>query len=103
MAIEIKNMKHGFINEKLNIRVDRASILGNPYQLYHESERDNICQRYETHFLRNIKENPSFRAQVNKLIELYKQHGKLNLYCWCSPKQCHAETIRDYIYYIVQY
>ena len=101
MAIEIKNIKHGFTDEKLNIRVDRVSILGNPYRLYHESERNDVCQRYEAYFQRSIKENPLFRTQIDKLVELYKQHGKLNLYCWCTPKQCHAEIIRDYIYSVI--
>jgi len=35
------------------------------------------------------------RNELNRLYRLYKQYGCLKLYCWCAPKRCHAETIRD--------
>ncbi len=36
-------------------------------------------------------------CELSVLQTLYQEHGKLRLFCWCSPKKCHAETIRDYI------
>ncbi len=27
--------------------------------------------------------------------DLLAKHGKLVLVCWCAPKPCHAEIIRD--------
>ena len=32
-----------------------------------------------------------------KLLRLYEKHGTLNLFCWCFPKRCHSETIKEYI------
>ena len=97
MAIAIKNLRSGFPGGKADVRVDRASIFGNPYRLYGESNRAGVCEKYEVYFRQKLAKCPSFKAEVDKLIDLYKQHNALNLYCWCAPKQCHAETIRDYI------
>jgi len=103
MSIEIKNLKGGFPCGETNIRVDRASVLGNPYRLSNESERNSVCEKYKMYFKSRMTENPLFKAEVDRLVNLYKQHGKLNLYCWCVPKRCHAETIRDYILDVIQF
>ena len=40
-------------------------------------------------------------SSVMKMIEmghlrsLLKEHGKLVLACWCVPRRCHAEVIRE--------
>jgi len=97
MAITIKNLRSGFPGGKADVRVDRVSIFGNHYRLQGGSNRAGVCEKYEVYFRQKLAKCHSFKAEVDKLINLYKQHNELNLYCWCAPKQCHAETIRDYI------
>jgi hypothetical protein len=35
--------------------------------------------------------------ELKRLIDIYKKHGRLRLFCWCAPKKCHAETIKELI------
>lgn len=91
--IEICNLRKEKPTHPYDIRVDRQSVLGNPFYMRDESERDKVCDEYEEYFYRRLKDC----ATMQRVIDCYKEYGKLRLFCWCSPKRCHAETIKDYI------
>jgi hypothetical protein len=94
--IEIVNMKtykgEGF-------KVDRTTPLGNPYFMKDETQRDKCCIDYKKYFYSCVNNSlyPLFNTYLYELIAHYKQHKTLTLKCWCAPKQCHAETIKEYI------
>lgn len=95
--IEIKNLREEKPKEVYDIKVDRTSVLGNPFFMKDESERDKVCDKYETYFINQMFENEKFKDEFGRLLKIYQTEGKLNLYCWCYPKRCHAETIAKYI------
>lgn len=97
--IEIKNMRISKPNNDLwDFRVDRASPVGNPFYMRDESERDTVCEKYETYFYEQLeKNNVKFIEYLQMMLRALKQYGKLNLYCWCAPKRCHAETIKRWL------
>ena len=97
--ITIKNLRtEKFDNTKeYNVRVDRASVLGNPFRMSCEAQRDEVCNMYEEYFKNMMKTNMQFLNEVRRLYKLHKQYGQLNLYCWCAPKRCHAETIKKFL------
>lgn len=80
-----------------DIRVDRKSVLGNPYYMKDESLRDEVCKKYEIYFKDKIKNDEVFRKEVWRLINVYRKYGKMRLFCWCAPKRCHSETIKKFI------
>ena len=41
--------------------------------------------------------NQDFYMYLKTLLDTYKQYGKLNLFCWCAPKRCHAKIIKEVI------
>ena len=93
--IKIKNLRTDSIEHVYDVKVDRSSPLGNPFFMRSESERDLVCNNYEQWLLEQItNKNRLVCDELNRLYKLLKTHGKLNLFCWCSPKRCHAETIR---------
>ena len=108
MSIVIKNMH----KEKPNtdaypwqVRVDSVSPLGNPYHSavsYDESQRAYAIYMYEGYLSKQIGSctmddpTPAYH-ELMRLIRLHDTYGKLELYCWCSPKPCHAEVIKNYI------
>lgn len=100
--ITIKNLRYEKPTQPYQVRVDRTSILGNPYYMRDESHRDEVCDKYKLYFKEQLKTNISFRKEVERLITIHKQYGKLELFCWCAPKRCHAETIRAFINYYLQ-
>ena len=95
--ITIKNLRNEKCTQPWDVRVDRQSVLGNPFYMKYESQRDKVCDEYEKWlhnklFIRNI--DKSIIHEMNRLWQIYKKYGKLNLFCWCAPKRCHAETIK---------
>ena len=80
-----------------DVRVDRKTIFGNPFRIEDESLRDDALDKYQAYFYERIKKDLEFRNEAERLLRLYEKYGTLNLFCWCFPKRCHSETIRDYI------
>jgi len=96
-GIQIKNLRVERPKEEWEIKVDRSSILGYPFPMNGEAERDAVCDQYEEYFRRKVREDAKFKEEVDRLIALWQKHGKLSLFCWCAPKRCHSETIKKFI------
>lgn len=94
--IEIKNLRNTRPSQPWDVRVDRQSVLGNPFHMHSESERDKVCDAYKACFVSSMQD-PNFRKEFWRIYRIYMKYGKLNLFCWCAPKRCHAETIRKYL------
>lgn len=80
-------------------RVDRATVLGNPFVMSATQSRDQVCELYITHLnwqYRNL-DSPVHHA-INALVTRYDAGENIVLGCWCAPERCHAESIRDLIY-----
>ena len=98
MPIEIKNLRTEKMSAKpWDVRVDRKSVLGNPFVMKNECQRDEVCEKYKVHFDKMVATNAAFQKVLSLLVETYKEYNQLNLFCWCTPKRCHAETIREYV------
>lgn len=102
------NLRYNKPTELYDFKVDRTSIVGNPFQISKETHlslamcRDTVCDKYDIYFPEAMKNDPKFSNYIAHLIIRYKQFNKLRLFCWCAPKRCHAETIRNYILREVQ-
>lgn len=96
--IEIVNLRNNKLKYKYDFRCDRESPLGNPYNLKSEEFRNDVCDKYETWFYQQIEnKNLEVIDYINELRESYNKYGKLRLFCWCTPKRCHVETIKKYL------
>ena len=95
--ITIKNLRREKPKYAFDVKVDRSSILGNPYYMKVESQRDLVCQKYKLYFEKMLKADKDFQIELLRLLAIYETFGELNLFCWCAPKRCHAETIREYL------
>lgn len=65
------------------VYVGRGSKWGNPFKLVEDGDRATVCRCYEKHYVPN---KPSILGDVASLA------GKV-LGCYCSPEQCHADTL----------
>lgn len=102
MSIEIMNLKNSKPEQPYDVKVDRSSVLGNPFGMSYRDEeftRDKVCEKYEKWF--NEKLNLTCDQQVIRellrLSDLHWRYRRLRLFCWCAPLRCHAEIIRKYI------
>lgn len=95
--IKIGNIRTYKKDNSIPIKIDRSSVLGNPFYMQNESKRDFVCEQYETYFKDKIKNNDVyFINELNRIYEICIKND-VTLLCWCSPKRCHGETIKRYI------
>lgn len=97
--ISIKNLRGGVkLTEAWQVRVDRSSVLGNPFDMCHdERRRDEVCDKYVAYFEQQRKCNEAFVNELRRLYCIHRHYGKLELFCWCAPRRCHAETIKAFL------
>lgn len=93
---KIGNLRKG---EK-GIRVDRSSgsPLGNPFYLAdanNDKQRKAVIDSFRAWFIKH-KEDLKVKEELDR-IRLLHEKGDVTLICWCSPKPCHAEVIRDFL------
>jgi len=93
VSIEILNMKQESPTHPYDFRVDRDSPLGNCFRMKGEEGRDVCCGEYADYFPTLLQNKVAYSYFI-LLLNAYKKHGKLRLFCWCAPLRCHAETIR---------
>lgn len=79
----------------------RGSPVGNPFKINDygsQVERDNVINKYKDWLMSKIDKNDkSILSYLNKMIDHYKKHEILKLECYCYPKKCHCEILRDII------
>lgn len=87
------------------IYVGRPSIFGNPYSHTSEEATEDLSgrqvaiEKFRVHLNKKMQEKGSPLArEVLRLARRVRMGEDLKLVCWCAPKPCHAEVIREYIY-----
>jgi Domain of unknown function (DUF4326) len=108
MAIFIHNLRTEQLpNDSRHVYVGRAnsrrrlegSSLGNPFKPSRDMPRPEAIERYRE-YLNQLREaeipNDGSIARLVTLVHLTRlaASGDLHLYCWCSPKPCHADVIK---------
>ena len=98
----------------------RVSVLGNPFHMFHESERTAVVAAFREylHQVANQGANPvevvpglaeKYNVQVSGMwkrpsreqvmAELAKLEAmfEVKLLCWCAPLACHCDVIKAYL------
>lgn len=102
MTITIMNLRNTKPTEPYDFYIDRRSPLGNKFPMKDESERDEVCEKYEEWFNKmknssSIIKNAPRSKLVNEMLTALKKYGQVRLFCWCAPKRCHGDTIKKYL------
>ena len=98
MEIEIYNLRNSKPIEVYDFYIDRRSPVGNPFELADEKHRDRVCALYDTYFYDQLElGDTEFNRYVAAIDHALKTHGLVRLFCWCEPKRCHGETIKNYL------
>ena len=87
--------------------IGRPSTLGNPFTHLTTSTTKNIIivksrkeaiDKYNKYFYEKIEDNDMFfMAELEQIEKIGEKHGKVNLVCWCAPKLCHGNVIKEYL------
>ena len=89
--------KYQPIKNEILIKIDRSSVLGNPFIMDKESERNEVCRMYVTYFDQQVKIDGDFRNEIIRIYRLAKEGKNIALACWCAPKQCHGDYIKQFV------
>ena len=84
-----------------SVYVGRPSLLGNPFEMCCEKDRNNVIKEYRLWLGKQFENNSLVWKEIEKLSFRIKNGEKLNLQCYCSPKPCHADVIKSAILYIL--
>jgi hypothetical protein len=107
-VIRVINLRNYKLNEgEVLVKIDRSSALGNPFYMSNESQRDLVCDKYETYFdtiTSNYLNSASkisdkdmrFMKEIARIMHIAKTKD-VALACWCFPKRCHGITIMNFI------
>lgn len=97
MGIKVVNKKN--LSDPLpgvtRVYVGRPSPLGNPFSIGEHGFRKDVIVAYRRWFYDNLH-TPALKKVLNYLSNIAVS-GKLELVCWCSPLECHADVIKEYL------
>jgi len=89
--MEIVNMRtldgKRAVREGRAVRIDRATIYGNPFVIGPDGDRAEVIARYRDW----LAERPDIVAKARRELA-----GK-DVACWCAPQACHGEILREFI------
>ncbi|HUS89849.1 MAG TPA: DUF4326 domain-containing protein [Desulfosporosinus sp.] len=87
--MKVVNMK----NEIANVKVDRSSVLGNPYRIGKDGNRSEVIKKYKEYLWNCI-------CVVDELNRLKDMSDDTVLGCHCKPKACHGDMIVSAVNYL---
>ena len=87
-----------------DVYIGRGSVFGNPFShldsshdIYKVDTREEAITEFKTYFKReNVGDTYLFR-NVEALVDKVRSGEDINLVCFCKPKACHGDVIKEYI------
>ena len=79
----------------LNTDPGEPGWLGNPFKTHNaggDHTREEAVEAFRDAFIKQLRENPEFKQAVDAL-----QHNADALACYCKPKACHGDVIKQYL------
>lgn len=90
--ISIVNKHHGKSGEYIG----RGSPLGNPFVIGKDGSREQVIAKYRVWLNEQImRKNPVVLDELNRLGNKAIDEKGLALQCFCYPKPCHGEVIKE--------
>lgn len=107
-TITVHHVKESLDPEKINLYCGRGNApvgmvnarMGNPFVMKNQSdqERNRVCEAHKEWMF----ETPLKHTGVLERMIMRMNEGKsIALFCYCSPKRCHCDTIQEEIQRIV--
>lgn len=87
--------------------IGRGSALGNPYTgskelsktkaLYQCDTREEAISNFRGYLEEKIKDKDSEICNMLNEIFIKAKDGDVNLVCYCKPKECHGDIIKEVV------
>jgi hypothetical protein len=82
------------------INIARPSVLGNPYHMKHEHQRDHVIREYKRWLEARYNDDASVFTELHAIAERVKDGEYIALECWCAPCACHGDVIIEAVEFI---
>ncbi len=80
---------------RVRVYIGRPSVLGNPFQIGRDGDRDQVIRRFKVYLDGRIKANdPVIMRELRRVVDLSRKH-LVELACFCKPAACHGDHIRE--------
>lgn len=79
------------------VNIARPSILGNPFFMQDESQREVVIEKYRGWLRSQFKQRTQVRAAIEQLAARVKAGEHIALQCWCAPCACHGDVLIEAI------
>lgn len=79
------------------INVGRPSVLGNPYRMFNETQRATVIHQFRLVLNKSRIDRGSMWLEVERIAMLVRGGENVALCCWCAPKACHGDVIKQAI------
>lgn len=82
----------------------RGSVLGNKYTHIQDKEtqanyivktREESIQKHKEDFIKEIEIEGKIKEAFFNIYDHIRKYKQANLICWCAPKSCHCDTIKE--------
>ena len=75
--------------------VGRPSALGHPFLVGCDGTREEVIARDRRWLRAPWRHGGAARQALERLAATYQRDGRLTWRCWCAPRLCHADVIRE--------
>lgn len=82
------------------IYIGRPSIFGNPFAMKTEADRADVIERYHEWLKYMYQHDQLIHDEIHRLVDM---KDDIILICWCAPKPCHGDVIKEAVLSIRQY
>jgi hypothetical protein len=90
-------------NKDCAVYIGRPSKLGNQFKIEYGCSREEAINRYKIWLDQQLlSTNTSvlskyIKVEINRILNLIKVYGHVDLICWCAPLACHGVVIKEII------
>ena len=95
--IRVVNKYAGFPSSGHREYIGRPSVLGNPYKIGIDGDRAQVIQKFRDHLDEVLKDPEHPVTRRIRELAIIARNGDLFLVCFCAPKSCHGNVIKDAI------
>ena len=89
MTTKVVNIKTGAYFDVF-IGRGRDSILGNPFKIGIDGNRQQVIEKFRVYFHERIAHDMLFKAKVLSLKDMI-------VGCYCKPEPCHGDVYVEYL------
>jgi hypothetical protein len=79
------------------IYIGRPTIFGNPFYMKSEAMRDEVVDKHRRHLREQYAMHKSVFNEINALVDRVRAGEHLALQCYCAPRRCHGDNIKELI------